>query len=209
MKIFIVGATRGIGLQLVVQALRLNHKVTVLARDPSKMSIRHEQLTLIKGDILDLDSVSLAMSGQEAALCTIGIKPTFKPVRVFSEGTKNLLSAMKRFGVRRLICVTGIGAGDSKGHGGFLYDRIFRPFILKTIYQDKDRQEALIMASDVDWIIVRPAFLTNGPLTGKYRVLTDLTDTKVQRISRVDVAHFMLEQLESDRYLKKTPLITY
>ena len=77
--------------------------------------------------------------------------------------------------MRRLICVTGIGAGDSRGHGGFLYDRVIAPFLLKTIYQDKDRQEALIRASGTDWTMVRPGFLTNGPLTGKYRLLTDLT----------------------------------
>ena len=72
---------------------------------------------------------------------------------------------MKKAGVKRLVCVTGIGAGDSKGHGGFLYDSIFLPFLLGTIYADKDRQELVIKASDVDWTIVRPGFLTNGPLT--------------------------------------------
>ncbi len=209
MKIFIVGATRGIGLQLLIQALEQDHAVTVLARNPSRLTIRHERLTVVQGDILDLDSICSAISGKEAVFCTIGIKPTFHPVRVFSEGTRNLLQAMKRFGVKRFICVTGIGAGDSKGHGGFLYDRIFRPLVLRTIYQDKDRQEEIIKASDVDWVIVRPAFLTNGPLTGKYRVFTDLTGVRGRRISRADVAHFMLQQLHSDRYLRQTPLITY
>jgi putative NADH-flavin reductase len=110
--------------------------------------------------------------------------------------------------VRRLICVTGIGAGDSRGHGGFLYDRIVNPLLLKTIYQDKDRQEALIRASHTDWTMVRPGFLTNGPRTGSYRVLTDLKGVTAGRISRADVAHFMLAELAANRYLGQTPLLT-
>jgi putative NADH-flavin reductase len=115
---------------------------------------------------------------------------------------------MTRHGVRRLICVTGIGAGDSKGHGGFLYDRLVNPLLLKTIYEDKDRQEALIKASQADWTIVRPGFLTNGPLTGKYRVITDLTGITAGRISRADVAHFILAELADKRYLRQTLLLT-
>jgi len=116
---------------------------------------------------------------------------------------------MSEHGVRRLICITGIGAGDSKGHGGFFYDRIFQPLLLKTIYQDKDRQEALVRASGIDWTIVRPGFLNNGPLTGQYRVITDLTGVTAGKISRADVAHFMLTELLANRYLGQTPLLTY
>jgi putative NADH-flavin reductase len=115
---------------------------------------------------------------------------------------------MKKTGVKRFICVTGIGAGDSKGHGGFLYDRLFYPLLLRSIYADKDRQESLIKASDVDWTIVRPGFLTNGPLTKNYRMLTDLTGVTTGRISRADVAHFILNEIESKQYLRQTPLLT-
>jgi putative NADH-flavin reductase len=139
----------------------------------------------------------------------IGIGVTWKPVTVFSEGTRNVLEAMRREGVRRLICVTGIGAGDSKGHGGLLYDCLFKPLLLKTIYVDKDRQEALIQASEADWTIVRPGFLTNGPLTMKYRVIADLIGVTCGKISRADVAHFILEELTANRYLGQTPLLTY
>jgi putative NADH-flavin reductase len=165
MNILIVGATRGIGRQLLEQALTSGHTVTALVRNPQRLATQHERLRVIKGDILDSDSVALAMAGQDAVCCTIGVKAPWIRVTVFSEGTKNLLQAMKKTGVKRLMCVTGIGAGDSKGHGGFLYDCIFYPLLLKPIYADKDRQESLIKASDVDWTIVRPGFLTNGPLT--------------------------------------------
>lgn len=208
MNILIVGATRGIGRQLLEQALTVGHTVTVLVRNPQKLSTQHERLRIIKGDILDVDSVATAIAGQEAVCCTIGVKVPWFRVTVFSEGTRNLLQAMKKTGVKRLICVTGIGAGDSKGHGGFLYDYLFLSTLLRTIYADKNRQESLIMASDVDWTIVRPGFLTNGPLTEKYRILTNMAGVTAGRISRADVAHFMLKELEANQYLRQTPLLT-
>src|SRR3990167_8651343 len=134
MNILIVGATRGIGRQLLEQALTSGHAVTALVRDPQRLATQHERLRVVKGDILDSDSVARAMAGQDAVCCTIGVKAPWIRVTVFSEGTKNLLQAMNKTGVKRLICVTGIGAGDSKGHGGFLYDYIFLPLLLKPIY---------------------------------------------------------------------------
>jgi len=209
MNLLIIGATRGIGIQLLEQALQVGHAVSALVRDAQKMPIQHDRLRVIQGDILDLESVQSAMAEQEAVCVSIGIGITWKPVRVFSQGTRNVLEAMRRQGVRRLICITGVGAGDSKGHGGFLYDRFFNPIFLKTIYEDKDRQETLIRASETEWTIVRPGLLTNGPLTKKYQVITDLTDVTAGKISRADVAHFILEELAANRYLGQTPLLTY
>jgi putative NADH-flavin reductase len=209
MNLLIIGATRGIGFQLLEQALQAEHVIAALVRDPQKMPKQHDQLRVVQGNIIDLETVQRAMAEQEAVCVTIGIGITWKPVTVFSQGTRNVLEAMRRQGVRRLICITGIGAGDSKGHGGFLYDRLFNPLLLKTIYEDKDRQEALIRASDTDWTIVRPGFLTNGPLTKKYRVITDLTGITAGKISRADVAHFILEELATNRYLGQAPLLTY
>lgn len=208
MKLLIIGASRGIGRQLLEQALQAGREVTAMARHPEKLPRQPEGLRVLAGDILDPQAVRAAVADQEAVCLTIGIGVTFKPVRVFSQGTENVLAAMAAHGVRRLVCITGIGARDSEGHGGFLYDRIFKPLLLKTIYEDKDRQEALIQASDTDWTIVRPGFLTNGPRTGKYRVLTDLQGVTAGKISRADVAHFMLAELATNRYLRQTPLVT-
>jgi putative NADH-flavin reductase len=209
MNLLIIGATRGIGFQLLEQALQAGHVVTALVRDPQKMPKQHDRLKLIQGDILDLEAVNRAMAGQEAVCVTIGIKITWKPVTVFSQGTSNVLEAMRQQGVRRLICITGIGAGDSKGHGGFLYYRLFNPLLLKTIYEDKDRQEDLIRNSETEWTIIRPGFLTNGPLTKKYRAITDLSGVTAGKISRADVAHFIMAELTTNRYLGQTPLLTY
>jgi len=209
MKLLIIGASRGIGRQLLEQALQAGHPVTAMARHPENFPRQQAGLQMVAGDILDPSQVQQAVAGQEAVCLTIGVGVTWKPVTVFSQGTKNVLAAMAEHGVRRLVCVTGIGAGDSAGHGGFLYDWLFKPLLLKTIYEDKDRQEALIRASDMDWTIVRPGFLTNGPLTGNYRVLTDLWGIKADRISRADVAHFMLAELTEPLYVKQIPLLTY
>jgi len=209
MKILIIGATRGIGAQLLAQALEAKHKVTVLVRNPDKITLIDENLTVLKGDICNPAAVSEAVSGQEAVCLTIGVPITFKPVSVFSKGTLQVIKGMQDRGVQRLICLTGIGAGDSKGHGGFLYDKIFKPLLLKTIYADKDLQEQYVKESGLDWVIVRPAGLTNGPRTQKYRVATDLSGVTSRRISRADVAHFILSELSEQKYTGQTPLITY
>jgi len=209
MNILIVGATRGIGRQLLEQALTSGHTVTALVRNPQRLATQHERLKVIKGDILDSNSVALAMAGQEAVCCTIGVKAPWPRVTVFSEGTKNLLQAMKLTGVKRFICVTGIGAGDSRGHGGYLFERLFYPLLLRNAYADKDRQESLIKASQLDWVIVRPGFLTNGPLTGRYRAITNLSGVTAGWISRADVAHFILQELVAPSHLRQTPLLTY
>ncbi|MCH7804704.1 MAG: SDR family oxidoreductase [Acidobacteria bacterium] len=209
MNILIIGATRGIGIELLTQALDRWYQLAALVRNKASLTKDHKNLKVIQGDILDADSVNQAVSGQDAVCVSIGIKPTRKPVSVFSEGTKNVIEAMQRFSVEKLICVTGIGAGDSKNHGGFLYDRIFNPLLLKTVYADKDVQESMVRESGLEWIIVRPGFLTNGPRTGQYRAVTDLTGVTAGKISRADVAHFILDQLSSPSYMGQTPLLMY
>jgi putative NADH-flavin reductase len=209
MRLLIIGASRGIGRRLVELALDESHTVTALVRNPEQLTVRHDRLSVIKGDIRDNEAVNRAVEAQDAVCLTIGINPTRKPVTVFSEGAKTVIGALTHTDANQLICVTGIGAGDSKNHGGFFYDRIFNPLLLKTIYEDKERQEALVRNSNLEWVIVRPGFLTNGPLTGTYRVLIDLAGVTAGKISRADVAHFILNEIKQKAYLSKTPLLTY
>jgi putative NADH-flavin reductase len=209
MKLLVIGATRGIGRNLVEQALDQEHEVTALVRNPRRLSISHEKLAVIAGDILDPEAVKQAVEGRDAVCITIGIGPTRRPVTVFSRGAKNVIDAMTHATANMLICITGIGAGDSKNHGGFFYDKIFNPLLLKTIYEDKDRQEALVRNSNLEWVIVRPGFLTNGPLTGTYRALLEMEGVTARKISRADVAHFILNEIDQKKYLSKTPLLTY
>jgi putative NADH-flavin reductase len=209
MRIAVIGASRGIGHELLRIALEEGHQVTALLRNPDMLNISDSRLKIVRGDILDPASVAAAVAGAEAVCLCIGIPPTRKPVDVFSQGAKCVLAAMARGAHQKLIAVTGIGAGDSKGHGGFFYDRLIKPLLLGTIYADKDREETIIKASDVEWLIVRPGFLTNGPRTGKYKVIENLSGVTAGKISRSDVADFMLKQLMTQTYFGKIPLLTY
>jgi putative NADH-flavin reductase len=207
MKVLIIGAARGIGRCLADQAVEASEQVTVLVRDPSRCSDPRPNLHVIRGDILDPCSVEEAVKGQEAVCIVIGIPPTRKPVNVFSQGARNVLAAMKTHRVDRLVCVTGIGAGDSRGHGGFLYERIVQPLLLKTIYADKETQEGIVRASGVAWTVVRPGFLTDGARTGRYRVITDMTGVKAKKISRADVADYLLKEMKTGADVGKTVFI--
>jgi putative NADH-flavin reductase len=206
-KVLIIGATGATGKILMREALAQSHKVTALARNPSAVASEDPRLRVVEGNALDVSSLEAAVAGQDAVLSALGTRSA-RPTTLFSESTHNLIGAMDKHGVRRLVCITGIGVGDSKGHVGFLYDRIIRPFVVKNIYDDKERQEEAIKQSDLDWVIVRPAQLTDEPAKGEYGVYLKGSYT-VKTISRADVAAFMLAQLTDDTYVHKTPVISY
>ena len=136
------------------------------------------------------------------------MKPTRKPVSLFSEGTENLIRAMQRHNVRKLLCITGIGAGASRGHGGFLYDRVIQPILLKTIYEDKTRQEKLLEACDRDWMIIRPARLTFERQRQRFSVVQNTRGLTAGKISRADVAVWTVGQLNSGKYLYRSVVLT-
>lgn len=207
MNILVIGATRGIGRQVVLQALTAGNQVTAMARRLVSLP-EGKRLRPVQGDILDEAAVQTAVAGQDAVVLTVACGPGLTPVSLFSNGTAHVLRAMRHHGVDKLVCVTGIGAGDSRGHGGFFYDRIILPVLLRGMYADKERQERLVRDSGCDWVIVRPGFLTNGPLTKTYSVYTHLAGVRAGRISRADVAHFILGQLEHMHHRHTTPLVT-
>ncbi len=209
MKLAVLGASRGVGLALSRMALARGHEVTAVARNPDVIPLARAKLRVVSGDIRNRAAMEAAIAGHDAVCVCIGVSPTFRPVDVFSQGIMNVLAAMQKTPNMKIVSVTGIGAGDSRGHGGFIYDRIVQPLLLKTIYDDKDRHEALLKESGVDWLIVRPSMLTNGPDTRRYRVVTDLTGVTAATISRADVADFILKQLVHPTYFKQTPLLTY
>ena len=207
MKVLIVGATGATGRVLMREALEQGYEVTALARNPSAVAPEDYRPRVLEGNALDASDVETAVAGQDAVLSALGTRSS-RPTTLFSESTHNLICAMDKHGVRRLVCITGIGAGDSKGHVGFLYDRIILPFVVKNIYEDKNRQEEAIKQSDLDWVIVRPARLTDEPAKGEYGVYLGGSYT-AKTISRADVAAFMLAQLTDDTYVRKTPVISY
>lgn len=208
MNVLVIGGTRGIGREVVQAAHAAGHELTLLARNAERISLPVTGVRVVAGDAGDADDIDRAVAGQNAVVWTVGVRPTRRPVDLFSQSTRFLLAAMARHDVPRLICVTGVGAGDSRGHGGLFYDKILQPLFLKSIYEDKDRQEALLRASNVDWTVVRPGALTNGPATGLTRALTELQGVRAGRVSRADVAAFIVEHLATDEYRKTAVLLT-
>lgn len=207
MKIAIIGATRGIGLAMAQAALSDSHEVTVLARVPERMPIRHEYLHIVTGDAQNPEAIAKVVEGQDVVCDCLGTTNFTQTVTMFSRCAENLAQVLKA--EQLLIAVTGIGVGDSRGHGNFLYNYVMLPVFLRRIYADKERQERIIKSKVKRWIIVRPGFLTNGPRTGHYRVLTNLQGIRGGKISRADVADFMLSQAKSPQFIGQTPLLIY
>ena len=212
MRVLVIGASQGLGRETVRKALAEGHRVTAFARHPERIGITHERLKLHAGDVLKLDDVKAAMKNQQAVIITLGL-PTkqamgFGHSLVLSGGTANVIEAMERAGVNRLILETAIGAGESKHQIGWLYRFSLRG-ILRHIFREKDTQEALVRASKLDWTIVRPVTLTFGPETDEYLVDPPMSFGMFTQISRADVAAFMVEQLTDDSHLRKAVVVSY
>jgi len=207
-KILVVGATGGTGRLIVSQALARGHDVAALVRSPEKARAL-KGATLIAGDARDETTLREALDGRNAVISALGTPASpFRQVTVLSTATRALVNAMKTAHVSRLVCLTGIGAGDSAGHGGFFFDKVIFPLLLRNVYADKNRQEAIVRDSGLDWILVRPSILNDKPGRGTVRALTDLSGFHGGTISREDVATFVVEQLRSSTWLRRSPLIT-
>jgi uncharacterized protein YbjT (DUF2867 family) len=172
--------------------------------------VAHADLTVFKGDATDPAVLAPALAGGvDAVIQTLGFHDYFtpKPVTVFSRATRHLITQMQAAGVKRLVAVTGLGTGDSRGVGNPLIAKVLFPLVLGRIYEDKDVQETMIRASGLDWTIARPGVLTAGAATGRYRVLTERGDWTTGTISRADVAQFLVAQITDRKLIGKTPLL--
>ena len=210
MRILVIGATGGTGREVVTQALEQGHEVTALARNPSKVKTTHERLRVVRGDVLDEATLREATRGQDAVVCALGHKRWLGPSDTLSRGTRNVVNAMRANGVRRLVVETALGVGDSVGRLGLYYTLFTIPVILPFYWYDKGRQERVVRNSDLEWVIVRPAHLTNGRRRGTYKhglkVGNFIWSTSV---SRADTAEFMLRQLGDTPYLRQAPGLCY
>ena len=157
-KILVLGATGGTGRSIVSQALARGYDVTLLARSAEKAGDL-EGAHLVVGDARDEAILRRALAGREAVVSALGTPASpFREVTLLSTATRALVNAMKLERVSRLVCITGLGAGDSKGHGGFFFDNLIYPLILSKVYVDKNRQESIVTGSGLDWVLVRPSF---------------------------------------------------
>jgi uncharacterized protein YbjT (DUF2867 family) len=209
--LLIIGASSGIGLETVEAALAAGHRVKALARSAPAMPLSDARLEKIGGDARDPDTITRALYGADAVIQVLGVPITPRTVlqgtTLFSDATRVLVAAMRSARVRRLIAVTGLEAGDSRGSAGLLHARVVFPLILQRIYADKSAQEEIIRKSGLDWTLVRPGILTEGPATGRYKVLVEPRSWRGGVISRRDVADFLIRETGEDRCIGRTPVL--
>jgi uncharacterized protein YbjT (DUF2867 family) len=209
MKVLLLGATGGTGREILREAIARGHSVVALVRSRAKATDL-AGAELVEGDARDEQAISRALVGCSAVISSLGTPMSpFREVTLLSVATRALVKAMESADVRRLVCITGLGAGDSRGHGGFLFDRLLLPLLLRKVYADKDRQEDAVRASKLDWVLVRPVVLNDKPAKGTVRAQTDLSGVHGGTVSRGDVAKFVVQQLTDDRWLRRAPLITW
>lgn len=205
MKVVVFGATGRTGRRVVERALAAGHEVTGIARTPSKMGTTHERFTLVRGDVLDYDSFADALRGQEAVVSTVGKGGAYlSSVELYSAGIQNVIRAMKEYGVPRLIAVTSGGThpGWDRNNSVF-YELLIKRVLLRGEYADMRRMENRVMDSDLDWTLVRPSGLTDEEGTGEYRVQVGYSIPESDTTTRDDLAVFIVDELESDRYVRE------
>ncbi len=207
LKLIIFGATGSLGRQVTEQALAEGHHVTAFARRPARLKLQHPRLSRISGDVLDAGTVASALDGQDAVLITLGAghKGALR-----APGTRNIVKAMQARGLRRLICLSTLGAGDSRPLLTAFWKYLMFGLLLRKAYADHQEQEAIVTASGLDWTLVRPAAFTDGPATGTYRHGFPSTEKNLKlKISRADIADFMVRQVTGEAYLLGTPALSY
>ena len=208
MKVLIIGASKGIGLATTKAALAAGYDVRAFARSAAAMTLSDPRLEKVQGDATRQQDVETAVAGVDAVILTLGVGlgELFKPVHLFSDATRVIVAALTAKSVKRLICVTGFGAGDSRASIGLL-QRVPFQIVFGRAYDDKTRQEDLIKQSGLDWTIGRPGVLLNGPKSSRYKVLREPSSWRNGIISRASVAEFLVKQIEDRSYLRAAPVL--
>lgn len=202
MKILILGASGLTGRLMIAKALEQQHEVTALVRDPLKLQIAHEKLTIIAGDALDKEVLLKALAGQDAVLSALGRGKSLRSLNLITNAVNELIPAMLQLNVKRLIFLSALGVGETFVQANLLQKIIFRT-LLRSLFADKTNAEKQIHSSSLDWTLVYPVVLTDGPGTGKYQTGEVLPMKGMPKISREDVADFMIRQLTDSTWLKK------
>ncbi len=208
--ILVIGGSQGIGLAVCRAAVANGHRVRAMSRKGRLPADIASTCEAFAGDARNTNDVSQALAGIDVVVQALGVPPSLdlilKPVTLFSAATRVLLPAMKQAGVTKLVAVTGFGAGDSDAAINILQRLPFK-LALKNAYDDKTAQEALIEATDLEWLIVRPGVLVNWALNGKYTVLTRPGDWRNGFVARADVADFIVKRIETNALNREKPVI--
>ncbi|MFD7918516.1 NAD(P)-dependent oxidoreductase [Streptomyces sp. NPDC059740] len=197
MRLTVLGATGGIGRHLVAHALADGHEVTALVRDPARLPVRDERLTVQRGDALDAASVGSVLTGSEAVLSAVGQAGRHDPLRPASSSAAATVAAMRAAGVRRYLAVSAAplqraGAGVSALNRLVLNPLLWK--VLREVYEDLERMEAVLRESGLDWTSVRPPRLTDAAGTGRYRTAVE-SGPPSNTVARADVARAMLDMV--------------
>lgn len=210
MKVTIFGGTGATGQLVIQKALSAGHSVTAFARTPSKISIHHGDLIVIDGELTDIDKIETAVKGADAVISVLG--PTGKSKGlVISNGVKNIIAAMKKHRVKRLIATATPSYKDSndKFQFGFAFGIFMVKALLNDTYQDIVETGEQIAESELDWTIIRLPMLSNNPSRGKLNIgYTGDGTVNLFSLSRVDLADFLLKQLDDKKWLYKSPIIS-
>lgn len=211
MHITVIGATGGTGRQLVTQALDRGHKVVAVARRPDAIGIKHSALLTAAGDVYDVASLEKAITGTETVIFAAGIASIMqarKGTTIYSQGIRNLLHAMKATSVRRLIAISS-GGLDPKPGDPWWFTTLVKPLFLAKMYADMRQMEQAIVESSTTWTIVRPPQLIDGPWTGIYRTACNASIPDDKDLSRGDLAHFILNEIEAQQFINTKVEIAY
>ena len=207
-RLFVLGATGRTGQQVVAQALTAGHRVTALVRQPSSVP-GDARVTVVTGRLPeDGARLAAALPGHDAVISCLGRGLSLRADALIQRSVPAMLSAIQAAGLRRLIFTSAIGVGAAYRDAP-LFSRLVIRVLLHDLYADKVIGEDLISRSDLDWTIIQPAQLTNGPLTGSYRVGEELRPRGIPTISRADVAHFILRELQAPAYVRKFARLAY
>lgn len=202
MRVVVFGAAGGVGRALVAASLAKGYEVTAFVHH--RVTDLPAAVVQVEGDALDPDAVKHAVSGQDAVLDALGGKAPWKSTGMEPDAARNIIAAMTQSGVRRLIVVSAMGAGDSAELLNPFYEYIVVPTLLRGSTQDKNAAEAKLSAArDLDWTVVRPAPLTDEVPGGPVQLFEPGEGKTAHKASRASVARFMVDQLESDRYIRK------
>lgn len=209
-NILVIGANGGIGSQAVEIALKQGHRVTAILRNPANLGITDPNLIVAKGDIMKPETLEKHLENKDAVISAIG-KSSMKDTRLYSRGNENLLLAMKKAGTTRVFFISASGLDVNPSHNFFirLITKYVLQKILKNMYADLERMEKIIKESDRNWTIMRPPQLTNAPLTGRYRFAINGFLKNGLKISRADLAYFMIDNIANTAIYKTTVEVAY
>jgi putative NADH-flavin reductase len=212
MKVTIFGATGFSGQAILAEALKQGHEVTILVRDASKIQIKHKNLTLVEGNVLDPQTVASVIHNQKAVIQCLGVggKGDGKPTTFISDATKVIVDEMQKQNIKRLIAMSNVGAGNSIAFQPWFFTKIILPYFmkwLKVIIEDKNRMEPIIMNSNLDWTIVRCPNIVDKPRKGTCNATLDGKGLKLS-ITLPDLSKFIVDQLKLTAFIKQAPSVS-